>query len=277
MTMLCVCAGVVFSVLLAAAPAPLRAAQAATPAPCGGVPAPDDPAPTLEQAFATPIADAAVLGLIERIVDIPREARAASLDSAQRPVKAEVRGRIDRAVRAGCLGPLVSQAAVRAANELSVSWSDLPAEKVDAFVAKRLILALAAEAARQSLPADTLAAALDGMLAPQSGPASAAPVAASCTAADSTPKLAHAVQPQYPVDPHALQVSASVRVRVQFDGLGLKRSVSLYAAHYAVDGEDHAALVEASLVAVALSSFEATTPGCPIAPGTYLFRYDFRP
>jgi len=155
---------------------PAIAAAPPTQTPCAGAPAVDDPAPSFVDAFAQPLADGAVLALTARIVRAPQDARAALLESVKHPPSAAVRAAVDRAVRAKCAAPLISQAAVRAANELAVVWSDLPSDRVDAYIAQRLIFALAAEAVRDALPAETLAAALDGAVPPAEGPPLAPPI-----------------------------------------------------------------------------------------------------
>jgi hypothetical protein len=253
---------------------PAIAAAPPTQTPCAGAPAVDDPAPSFVDAFAQPLADGAVLALTARIVRAPQDARAALLESVKHPPSAAVRAAVDRAVRAKCAAPLISQAAVRAANELAVVWSDLPSDRVDAYIAQRLIFALAAEAVRDALPAETLAAALDGAVPPAEGPPLAPP--ASCTAADSIPKVVHAVQPQYPANPAALRTGGSVRVEVQLDAQGFVRSTKFHGATFTAGDGDHDALRESALVSAASSTYGPTTAGCPIAPGTYLFRVDFQ-
>jgi hypothetical protein len=241
---------------------------------CGGVPAVDDPAPSFEDAFSIPFADGAVLASIDRIVHAPKEARTALLDSAKHPPSADVRAAVDRAVRATCAASLISQAAVRAANELSVAWSDLPPEEVDAYIAQRLMLALAATAVRDALTADVLAAALDGAVPVNEESGTALP--ATCTAADSQPKVIHAVPPQYPANPSALRTGGFVKVKVQLDAQGLVRSTTVHDATFTAGNGDHAVLLDAAIVAAALSTYGPTTAGCPVVAGSYLFGVGFR-
>jgi hypothetical protein len=129
-----------------------------------------------------------------------------------------------------------------------------------------LIVALAAESARASLPAPVLAAALDGF----PGVATPAALPTACAAPDSTPAV-DAAAPRFPAS--AGRAGARLRMKVQLDALGYVSAVTLYKA--AFDGtEGHDDLIAEALVAAGRSSYSPAKAGCNVR-GSYLFMVTF--
>ncbi len=224
--------------------------------------------------FGYPIDDASLLLLMQNVVHAGPADRKALLDSGgSRDPK--VREQVDAAVRSACVGELVRYASLRAAVETGFQWETADDARLEAFVNGPLLVAIGAEAARNALPDDVLAAALHGIPLDDPG-LSVNPGNPPCTGADNAWAIRDAKEPLYPKAALKAGEIGSVKLNVVVDSSGFVRYVKVRQVDVDLDpAKGGGEMVYVSLVAAAAARFRPGKSTCTPAPGLAIVKVDF--